>query len=1782
MADELQVPSLTPEPMPLPTPVEPEPIVQADPNAAENDPYALPNPIESSLVFNAYAINALDALSYDEGIAQLKSAYTKNVWDDPDAALKVMDEYSSKLQDKFKVTPTDFDVLKNAPIAPSLITSDKTDETDRTYDLINKFEDKNIEFLETTKDPDYLAVKRPLMAAIRRYSRELRKEVATDSDTGGITSFIGDVARAGTAAMIDPFSEIITGQPTRISDKISAKNEGITTDVAGFVGGAAPMIAATVAAGPLGVVAGSAVGLAQAAGATRNIYEETLAQTGSEDKATNAGTIMGVVQGTATIPIAGIVSSQAKIGLGKALLQDLEKDLGKETLKHVGSAAAITAAQRLGGNLAVKQGLNPEQDLSEGVLKDAAIGGVIFGGLGSAAAAVRKGRAHAVLKEASNMMAEAEGVKTESPVSKTPETSLSLVSSEADVLKGFDKIEADAEARKVTQTEPIPVDSPDRAVLNESLPPEPSEANLQARKDIYEGIADTFERDIPETKYNPDEQSLAVKPVKEFLGDKVNDKNVILATDPETVEAKFEKLKNTTPFRLMMNLLSNTGGSLRTRLSTLGRNGFYQLRDKVVNIPRSAGANWNAVIKTIAHEIGHHIQRIGAASPKDMLEQPLFDAYYRAYKGLERILDNEPQLKDQATRASKEWRPGWTEEASSDYKKYRSEPAEVYADTASYLFLDPEGLKQKYPKLYRAIDLGLQSDAQTANHWKELQAFWNDKTRLQDYMYNERAKERAETPNILKAAAEQKINDRPGFTTTAKRVGEWLKKGLFMRDADVKDIVARTADPKSKAKLEEYANYIGAAAAVRNNLLAAQEKAEKSVIRELKYYNLTTEDGRADINALGEYLELNNLEKGETAVMAAIKEDLPSISVVAAELVKLLKTAAGDETIGSKKYILKLTEALASQDPERVTDALAQLKHDLDTRPAQLSPKQEKELAKIANPEERNKARNAMLQVKENLSVNRESPYRKALNKAISEIKDSNLREALKILTSPRSFNVRKYLLNPMGLSRFDIAEKREVLTRKVGGEAQYKNLEKVADTYYNGLRPLYDTITESGVLPPELVDRINRNSRSYANVNINEYFEADPNFSGIIKEAVGTLMSAGDEVISTYKKVAAVTGYVLEQKRTNALVSIATSADSGFPIEKVKVPYGDNIYEKRDALRTKDPKNSYLITRVDGKTDLYKLPGKYWEHVLHDPQMGAVMGAVSRFVDITRNLAFTRETKTILNLAFALSLRARAIKKESLARDIKRPSLIFAHSDAEGRRLSAKASQEISHYLNNNGEFIPGGNLKDAYDHGAFNSYLAFQGENDSVINPGDGFIAAHGVTLPDVRTWDRKFNQAVMKGIKKVPLVNRVYSFQEGMVRKEQMRSKYMGYLIGKEMGMNDHAAAQYAREIFGDPNPESGGFYGGAAAKLFLFGRDFLNDLTSSARILKSLGVKNGSMQLGLRVVLPRLLMNPIVMGSALTGLLGKEAGDQYKKWLAYIPAREKLYKQIIPIGWMSPNNDFHSLFSVPNSKITEDWKAMYLRLPQAKEVTDTAMLLGPLIDGMIEGTFSDAVSETPHNVMQTFLGANWDPSLSLVYNMGAMAAWGRTPEDSFRNKPLLSKKEMAIGGVQAYAKTLSRSLLKQYANQIPNDLFRDDAHVNVQPSVMSAPLAGPVMRSFLGIQNYGISEAQDRAENKASRQDAILESDMSKDTRKVLNLYRGLQTKVSQKGGLDNLNPEERNKYYILRTWREQTYKNYFNEMKNSASKDDTESIDYFNDLLDKTARPVLAAVEPPSK
>lgn len=192
---------------------------------------------------------------------------------------------------------------------------------------------------------------------------------------------------------------------------------------------------------------------------------------------------------------------------------------------------------------------------------------------------------------------------------------------------------------------------------------------------------------------------------------------------------------------------------------------------------------------------------------------------------------------------------------------------------------------------------------------------------------------------------------------------------------------------------------------------------------------------------------------------------------------------------------------------------------------------------------------------------------------------------------------------------------------------------------------------------------------------------------------------------------------------------------------------------------------------------------------------------------------------------------------------------------------------------------------------------------------------------------------------------------------------------------------------------------------------------------------------------------------LLGVGIQKVLAKLWGlqlEEFNRIQASIPIYDKVNYSCIPLGWADK----------------EQCKAVYFRIPLTEELRYSKGLLSMMCLSDFQGGLSYAGDQLP--------GAN--PILTEFRKYWEYIVEGRNPQDSFRNKDVISPANFDEGGMAAW-----QDMFKNSWNNLGGTMITtfNDEPLGAAPKTrlektLSLPLASSILGRFLKISNKGLSD------------------------------------------------------------------------------------------------------------
>lgn len=1680
-----------------------------------------------------------NAPDYNTGVNELIEKYKSSKFDYPEEAQQILTDYATDLRHRFK-EPTP-DIEETVAIAPYKINSTLPTKIDQ----INDWEKQNTSHYTSTSDPDELAVKDAMLRNIADYSSEARRD--EHSGTGGAWDWATDkFFRMGEGA-VGPLAKLVglDELDKALYERTERKRDAdLTSHLASGVGMVAPLVG-TGALG-LGFKGAAAVIGAQAAGEATDIYHKALAETGEEDRALAGaaltvgafavgmvplgklaeglgGALAGSVvkEGTEAL-VKGAVKEGAEATINDALVAALNAqkktfgNVAKSTLEAgiAGSAGAVI--QNIGNNIALDRDGSITQGAADAFITNAILGGVASGAhalLENAAIEQAKGTFKKATKsEKAIKPPEEEGVVPDDPEEqffyKGPDNKWTMKDETSYTTEERHKrTEEAAKAwRDYTNEEPVPWEEGATTDTGEK-------ANIPYGEDVeVEGIPDGVTL-LPDRSNIESGQQGTLRPGK---------------------WAQYWAGKLAAKFSLDRNISD-------------GAFGAYQQSTNTVKILRSLGADPSHFVSTMAHEIGHFVDRkfkqlISRAIPLDV-------------------------LREHGTELSREWRPGWDGTDATNFGKYRGRPEELYADVFSALVNAPDWVKDNHPGIYKAFEESLTRTPDLADFWKQVQEFNRDPSKITDFNMA-LSKESRKKEGDIEAAVRRKDIEKNRFQRRMKAHLDLAYETVFNKLSAAKDIARSFEGEKREEAFRNLDNL--------ERTFYSHDFVNREISSPLKTLlgKFLQEEG-LDMNTWAQHLWATKLTKESTPTIERIKNN-PELYAGAA---RFIGTSLAKEKGVKPSVLTDIFGRHKTWTPEELIKAFSKIGIIGDT--AQVLDLKDF-LAKypLLHPRREALARRDLTLAAAHLNRRKLSiPVDNLIKQIERASTDPNkldyipeeLKEALKDVMHPGAFAIRRLLVNEGATTVFDAERDLQSIKQKLGPKL-YSKLEEYSDNFHSLMSRGSKVIKESGMWSPELLQRVELNKDNYVTANVLKYFEGNDNVSSGVRSAIGSLSETGNELTSTYMKTRAIIEHAYRQRGVNSAINLAKA--DGKVVEVTPGRKGFDIYAEKDRLSRSDKEHSYLIGMHEGKASLYKIEGgKSWERMFNSVRDAPGWSMVADLADTFNSAFITRQLKTVLSPVFAVFQKHYDRKLEAIMANSLEVTLgLPIHTSGKLRGIDKETIAELRHYKKT-GELT--GGLKTLVDRDGVLLHLSTavaEGHNTD-MSVEDAIYENFGTKMPDANTRLEKLGIFTEKSLEKLG-----GKFFKDVAEFDEIRTKVNGFKIGKMRGMSDAEATVFARENFGVPDPKSGGTAAPLINRLFLFGRAHLNGL----RVLGHLGrdlPKTAAVQIAARVIAPKAMVIGPLMAAVLKASVGQEEADKYQLLLDMIPEFEKMSKNIIPLGFQDGQGNYYNFFDVKPSDIQSDWKAWYVRQPQAREVTSIAKVLWPFIKNIGQGEISKAVTESAKGAINVGM-ASVQPPVQYLGNL-AQIFTGSNPTDIYRMKGIFNDSLQEAGSLPEKLGAYGQYVLgQQYSTLVPYNPYKTSEAQGTGEKLSTLPLVGPMMRSFMGISNYGLIEKNKAREADKNAVDASIMLSTGEGTKTLLSSYREAAGKISSlgKGWQTEVGPDVAEKMRALTTWHARIWVPYKNEIRAALESGDAERYEYLLKELEDSSKDVLPDVK----
>lgn len=1707
--------------------------------------------ISSASDFEVDAFSILDqSQSYNSGVNKLIETYNTNKYDDPEKAKNILAEYGNELRYKFKeATPSTDDIFAIAPIK----TSDIQGNTD--VERVDNWEKQNLDAIQNSTDPDYIAASKMLIPQIKDSASQLRRSLI-----GGQDSWIEDKLYRVAEGAVGPFAKLLGYDDV---DKAILERTNPTQDdslsgmISYIVGASVPFVLGDIVAGPAG---GLGVIASQGGGEARNTYQQSLEKTGDTRRAFAGAALVGGAQAAGFIPLGGIIAEgvgriggqvakeAASKSINEALIASLNAqkttfgNVARATLDSGLAGSAATIVSNAGKNIALDEDGNLTEGAGRAFIAQALIGGSVRGATGL--------WENAVIEHAKNRFQEAKNIKE----GKVPEP----------VSQPKKETKAPGTKTKNQFDEESFVTTPEGYVVNTKERPDTFEDRVMLTEEHNQALQEYINSEAPlkEGIFTDETNNPVELPAGENREVSLDE---ALANDIVIIPS--ENLPNVSGGRALTHIFSKLGARL-----TLNRNvadgafGAFRSRGKesTIALLRSAAIDQAQFLTTLAHEGGHFFDKIlnnGLAKSKSLqtVLEKLTGIRDLAIAGLTKDSTLVKAMHDDAAILSATWRPGWdlspgdanSPDPNIRFNAYRNGPKEIYADVVSALLKNENWVKENHPAIHKAFEIGLSNNPELSNFWAWYQKLERDPDEQAKFNLQIAKESRVAHGALQVAVKENKLNN-DNFWGQLKKYGRLTYEAVLDKQLITREIFNQLpAEERAHAwdtfneilRLGQFGSYL------HQNMKAPMEQLLQKIL-----------PSGIEMNDFSHYLFANRVQNEKTTTMQRVEEN-PGVYRLAAEFIReFFKTEKGVKPQIIERYLNAPLDT-----PEQINDALASVNFIGDT--AKLF-----DVSDFRNkyppddPKRNSKAMGDYNRAVGRLNRRRESIPVENLRAGIEALPDSSLKKALQDATQPNAFAARKYLMNAGGYGINDAIGDINFLQKKYGPE-KFIEMQKFSDEFHTILSNTHALIEKAQIFTPEMNARIKLNNNNWVYANVLKYFEGDDKISGSIRNQVGSLSETGEEMVSSFVKQQAIAARAWRQLATNNLIDFADR--TGHILEKQRWYPGSDLFAERDSKSIRDKDNSYLIKYEEGLPSLYKLKGKSFENVFKNQREVPVLEPFLITSDALNKLFSVRQLKTIFNPAFAIGQKFMDRKLEAMYAKSLAPTLGM-HLFGKLRAFEKTTRVELDHYIKT-GELT--GQLKKVVD---------FQGAAVD-LSARMQEIELEGNTVPEMlySALGSKMPTTALEriGIGTEKTIGRLGGdYVKRIAEYDELRTKVNGFRIGKEIyGMSDAQAAVFTRERFGIPNPGGGGYLAPGISRMFLFGNAHIQGLRGFGSFMKEQPMTAAG-QIAYRALLPKLVITPL-MGVAIRQLFGDEDGDKFDHLNSLIPENDKISRWTMLLGAQDGKGNFHNFFDIKNSDIQADWKAWYLRLPQTREMTDVTRTIWPLIKNLGRGNVDDAITQAAGGARKGLI-ANVQPMLQYMLNTWDIVT-GENPQDYFHNKGVFSDNLAETGTLPEKFGEFGKYI---FANQapgiIPYNIFSTTQSAGLgEKTLREAPIAGPLMRSMIGISNYGAIEQSKNAEHMNKVLNNAIRGSTDDDTKELLLEFSraGGAIHALGKGWEEKVGPDITSRYHQVLSWHARVWQPYVTELKAAKEAGDAERYEYILNQLQTVSRQVIASL-----
>ena len=192
-------------------------------------------------------------------------------------------------------------------------------------------------------------------------------------------------------------------------------------------------------------------------------------------------------------------------------------------------------------------------------------------------------------------------------------------------------------------------------------------------------------------------------------------------------------------------------------------------------------------------------------------------------------------------------------------------------------------------------------------------------------------------------------------------------------------------------------------------------------------------------------------------------------------------------------------------------------------------------------------------------------------------------------------------------------------------------------------------------------------------------------------------------------------------------------------------------------------------------------------------------------------------------------------------------------------------------------------------------------------------------------------------------------------------------------------------------------------------------------------------------------------------------------------------------------------------------------------------------------------------------------------------------GNNPTDFFRQKPILDKNTALAGSPLDKAAEYGQYVASQQLPMaVPYNPFNSEDVLSKGEKALKTPVIGPLMRSMVGVSNYGTVEGNKEAALAREKLSAQIILSTGDKTKELLNMYSRAAGQISNLGRAgknwkQEVSPADRVKLQMITSWQAKYFQPIKKELELAYEAGDEERYKYFLDQLESAAAVLLPAV-----